>query len=58
MTEDHVARAIACGPDRERHLELIQTYVDAGYDHVTIRRVRPHQEEFLRFSERELRPRL
>jgi coenzyme F420-dependent glucose-6-phosphate dehydrogenase len=58
VTEEHVAKAIVCGPDPDRHLDLIKRYVHAGYDHVTIHQVGPHQRKFLRFFESELRPRL
>jgi coenzyme F420-dependent glucose-6-phosphate dehydrogenase len=58
VTEEHVAKAIVCGPDLDRHLDLIKRYVHAGYDHVTIHQVGPHQRKFLRFFESELRPRL
>ncbi|MDQ4029107.1 MAG: TIGR03557 family F420-dependent LLM class oxidoreductase [Actinomycetota bacterium] len=58
VTEEHVAKAIVCGPDPDRHLELIARYVDVGYDHVTIHQVGPEQEAFLNFFEHELRPRV
>jgi len=35
-TEDDVAELVACGPDPERHVEAIQRFVDAGYDHVAV----------------------
>jgi coenzyme F420-dependent glucose-6-phosphate dehydrogenase len=49
VTEDTIAERIACGPDPARHLEAIQRYVDAGYDHVTIHQVGPDQEGFFAF---------
>jgi G6PDH family F420-dependent oxidoreductase len=58
VSEDAVGELVACGPDPERHLELLRRYADAGYDHVFIHQVGPDQEGFLRFYERELRPRL
>ena len=57
VTEDDVARAIVCGPDPERHVEAIDAYVEAGYDHVYVHQVGPDQEAFIRFAERELLPR-
>jgi coenzyme F420-dependent glucose-6-phosphate dehydrogenase len=38
-----------CGPDPRRHIEGIERYIDAGYDHVYIHQVGPRQEEFIRF---------
>ncbi len=54
MTEDEVAEKVACGPDPERHLELIRKYVDAGYDHVAVHQIGPDQEGFFDFYEREV----
>jgi G6PDH family F420-dependent oxidoreductase len=56
--EEDVAEVVACGPDPERHVELIQKFADAGYDHVYVHQVGPDQEGFLRFYSREVLPRL
>ncbi|MBW3579173.1 MAG: TIGR03557 family F420-dependent LLM class oxidoreductase [Actinobacteria bacterium] len=58
VTEDRLTQLVACGPDPGRHLEMIDRFSDAGYDHVYLHQVGPDQEGFLRFSERELLPRL
>ncbi|MDP9021446.1 MAG: TIGR03557 family F420-dependent LLM class oxidoreductase [Actinomycetota bacterium] len=58
VTEDRLTQLVACGPDPERHLEMIDRFSDAGYDHVYLHQVGPDQDGFLRFSERELIPRL
>ena len=58
VTEDQVAEAISCGPDPKPHLERIQAYLDAGYDHVYLHQVGPDQAGFLAFAERELLPAL
>jgi coenzyme F420-dependent glucose-6-phosphate dehydrogenase len=47
---------VTCGPDPERHIEAIDAFVDAGYDHVYVHQVGPDQEGFIRFAERELLP--
>jgi G6PDH family F420-dependent oxidoreductase len=57
VTEDDVAKAVVCGPDPERHLEAIDAFAAAGYDHVYVHQVGPDQEGFIRFAERELLPR-
>ena len=57
LDEDAVAKAIACGPDPEGHVEKIQAGIDAGYDHIHVYQVGPDQEGFFRFYEREILPR-
>ena len=58
VTEDDVAKAVVCGPDPESHAHAMREYLDAGYDHVYVHQVGPHQEEFFRFYEREVLPQL
>ncbi|MDQ3993143.1 MAG: TIGR03557 family F420-dependent LLM class oxidoreductase [Actinomycetota bacterium] len=57
VTEDDVAETVACGPDVDRHLEMIGRFEEAGYDHVYLHQIGPDQEGFIRFAERELLPR-
>ena len=56
VTEDKVAEMVVCGPDPRRHLELIQKYVDAGFDHVYVHQVGPDQEGFMRFYREKIMP--
>lgn len=56
VTEEQVAKVIACGPDPQRHLAGIRPYLDAGFDEIYISQVGPDQEGFMRFFESELRP--
>jgi G6PDH family F420-dependent oxidoreductase len=56
VSEEQVAKEIVCGPDPQRHLEMIQQYVDAGFDHVYVHQVGPDQEGFFRFYQREVLP--
>lgn len=37
---------VVCGPDADEHIEAIEEYVEAGYDHVYIHQVGPDQETF------------
>lgn len=55
-TPQAVARAISCGPSAERHLEAIGRYIDAGFGHIILARIRPDQESLFRLFERELAP--
>ena len=56
VDEDDVAETVACGPDPARHLEMIEQYREAGYDHIYIHQVGPDQEGMIRFYEREILP--
>jgi G6PDH family F420-dependent oxidoreductase len=58
VTPDDIAEKIPCGPDPERHLEMLRQYVDAGFDEIHVGQVGEDQEGFLRFWQEELRPRL
>ena len=58
VTEDGVAESVTCGPDPDRHLEAIEKFAEAGYDHVCIHQVGPDQEGFMRFYASEVMPRL
>lgn len=49
VTEDQVAEKVVCGADAKRHLDLIQKYIDAGYDHIYVHQIGPDQEGFMRF---------
>ena len=57
VTEEMVGQAVICGPDPQRHIQAIQEYVDAGFDHVYIHQIGPDQAGFLRFYQREVLPR-
>ncbi len=56
VTEEDVAKAVVCGPDRTAHIAGIDEYVEAGYTHVYIHQVGPDQEGFLRFYATEILP--
>ena len=55
---DMVAGKIPCGPDVEPIVEVVQQYVDAGFDRVYLNQIGPDQEGFFRFFTRELQPTL
>jgi G6PDH family F420-dependent oxidoreductase len=58
LSEDDMSEIVACGPDPERHVEMIGRFVDAGCDHVYLHPIGPDQDGFFEFYERELRSRL
>ena len=53
-----MADELTCSPDPEAHLEAINLYAGAGYDHVYVHQIGPDQEGFFRFYEREVLPKL
>jgi coenzyme F420-dependent glucose-6-phosphate dehydrogenase len=54
VTEEDVADAVVCGPDPAEHLEGIEAFADAGFDHVYVHQVGPDQAGFIDFYEREI----
>jgi hypothetical protein len=58
VTEDQIAESILCSPDAARHLERIQGYADAGYDHVYVHQIGPDQDGFIDFMARDVMPRV
>jgi G6PDH family F420-dependent oxidoreductase len=56
VREDDIADVIVCGPDPAKHIEKIQTFAKAGYDHVYVHQVGPDQEGFFRFYQQEVLP--
>ncbi|GAA0710563.1 TIGR03557 family F420-dependent LLM class oxidoreductase [Dactylosporangium roseum] len=59
VTEDDVASAISCGPDLDRHLQAIRSYVDAGCTHIALVQIGgDFQHDFLDWSESTLLPAL
>jgi len=47
VTEDDVAEAVVCGPDLDAHLERIEAFAEAGFDHVYVHQVGPDQAGFM-----------
>jgi coenzyme F420-dependent glucose-6-phosphate dehydrogenase len=58
LDSSDVAEAVVCGPDPERHREAINSFFDAGFDHVWVHQVGPDQEGMLAFYESEILPKL
>jgi hypothetical protein len=56
VREDDIADVIICGPDPAKHIEKIQAFAKAGYDHVYVHQVGPDQEGFFRFYQQEVLP--
>ncbi|MFZ2032885.1 MAG: TIGR03557 family F420-dependent LLM class oxidoreductase [Candidatus Dormiibacterota bacterium] len=58
VTKDMVGQSIACGPDPDAHANAINKYIDAGFDELYINQIGKDQVGFLRFFEREVKPRV
>lgn len=58
VTPETVAQTVSCGPSPERHLEAVDRYVQAGYDHIILLQIGPDQDRFFDLFERELAPAL
>ena len=56
VTEDDVAESVVCGPDLDAHLEGIEAFATAGFDHVYVHQVGPDQAGFLDFYARDVLP--
>ena len=57
LSPDDLAETVACGPDPDRHVEMIERFTDAGYDNVYVHQIGPDQEAFFDFYRREVLPR-
>jgi coenzyme F420-dependent glucose-6-phosphate dehydrogenase len=54
VTQEQVAKSVLCTSDPAGHIEAVQEFVAAGYDHVFVHQVGPDQEGFLAFYEDEV----
>jgi hypothetical protein len=44
-----MAEIVACGPDPARHIEMIDRFIDAGFDHIYAHQIGPDQDGFFDF---------
>jgi G6PDH family F420-dependent oxidoreductase len=56
VTEEMVAEQMTVGPDPQVHIEKLQSYIAAGFDHVYIHQIGPDQAGFMDFYQREVMP--
>ena len=49
VTLEQVRKSMPCGPELSEHKEAIEKFVEAGYDHIYIHQVGPHQKTFMQF---------
>jgi hypothetical protein len=58
VTADDIRGMFAVGPDPEPYMAAVQTYADAGFDHIVLQNAGPDPDGFLDFFARELKGRL
>jgi coenzyme F420-dependent glucose-6-phosphate dehydrogenase len=58
ISKEQIAKEVVCGPDPEKHIRNIQKFVEAGFDHICVHQIGPHQEKFLDFFARQVLPKI
>ena len=58
VSEEDVVKTVACGADPDRHMDNINKFIEAGYDHVTVHQIGPHQDDFFAFYEDQILPKV
>lgn len=58
VTPEALAEKIPCGPDPDRHAEMLKKYVGAGLDEIHIGQIGEDHKRFYEFYAREVLPRL
>jgi G6PDH family F420-dependent oxidoreductase len=56
VSREDAVKHIACGPDPQKHLDAIQKFVDAGFDHVYVHQIGRDQGGFIEFYQRRILP--
>ncbi|MDX1994082.1 MAG: TIGR03557 family F420-dependent LLM class oxidoreductase [bacterium] len=56
VREEDVAESVICGSDPQKHLAMIQQYIDAGYDHIYVHQVGADQEAFFSLYQQHILP--
>jgi G6PDH family F420-dependent oxidoreductase len=58
VTPEMVAEAVPCGPDPQRYVDQLRSYLDAGYDEVYVQQIGPDQDQFFEFWTEHVLPRV
>jgi coenzyme F420-dependent glucose-6-phosphate dehydrogenase len=54
VSEDDVAERVVCGPDPAAHVEAIEEFARAGFDHVAVHQVGPVEDGFFELYANEI----
>lgn len=58
VDQEDIRDNIICGKDADEHLDAIEAFVDAGYDHVYVHQIGSAQQDFVDFYRTEIMPHL
>ncbi|MDQ3763799.1 MAG: TIGR03557 family F420-dependent LLM class oxidoreductase [Actinomycetota bacterium] len=58
VTEEMMASTVTCGPDPQRHLDMVGKHIDAGFDEIYVHQIGPNQEAFFEGWASEVLPQL
>ena len=58
VTEELIAEQMPCGPDVDRHVEMVEAYARAGFDELYIQQIGPEQDAFFEAYRDEVLPRV
>ena len=56
VTEEQVAQSVICSNKPQEHLDKVQEYIDAGFDHIYVHQVGPDQNTFFDFYKQHILP--
>lgn len=56
IPKEEACKGIACGPDREKHIQQIQEMIDQGFTHLYLHQIGPNQQGFFDFYKKEILP--
>jgi G6PDH family F420-dependent oxidoreductase len=56
VTEEHIRKMFACGPDAAKQLEMVEKYAQAGFDEVYVANIGPYQRQFFDMYAKEVLP--
>jgi hypothetical protein len=58
MDPKKITEGMPLGPDQKKHIDGIEEFAEAGFDHIYVHQVGPRQNEFFRFYSEEVIPKL
>ena len=56
VTPEVIAQQVVCGSNKQKHLDQIQQYAEAGFTHIYIHQVGQNQAEFMNFYQEQILP--
>lgn len=56
VRDEDIAKSIVCSLDPQKHIETIEAYAKAGFDHIYVHQVGPDQKSFFEFYKKNILP--